>query len=148
MNETMTKDVKISILGLQEYQNIDPDSIELTTNGIMTLTPDKVHLSYQESQLTGMEGTLTSFEIQPGSIRLTRTGTTTSEMVFEKGVRHLSLYETPYGTLEVGVFAREVRTLLDEHGGELHIRYAIDIDHQLAGESAISLKVSEAAITQ
>lgn len=148
MQTSVTKDVIISILGLQEYEDINPDSIELTTNGTMTITPDRIHLTYMESELTGMAGTRTSFDIQPGRIRLTRTGTTISEMVFETGVRHLSLYNTPYGTLEIGVFSRAVESTLGEKGGEINVRYAIDIDHQLAGESNISLKVREAAVSQ
>lgn len=148
MNTSTSKDVKISILGLQEYEDINPDCIELTTNGKLNITPYGYHLSYHESELTGMEGTLTSFEIHPGRIVLTRTGTTISEMVFEQGVRHLSLYETPYGQLEIGVFSRVVESTLNEHGGEIHVRYAIDIDHQLAGESNISLKVRETSISQ
>lgn len=148
MNTSVSKDVTISILGLQEYEDINPDSIELTTGGKLTVMPYGYHLSYWESELTGMEGTLTSFQISPGRIVLTRTGTTTSEMVFEQGVRHLSLYNTPYGQLEIGVFSRAVSSTLDEHGGEIHVRYAIDIDHQLAGESNIHLKVRESAVSQ
>lgn len=148
MNTSTSKDVMISILGLQEYEDINPDSIELTTNGKLNVTPYGYHLSYEESELTGMEGTLTSFEVRPGRIVLTRTGTTTSEMVFEQGIRHLSLYDTPYGQLEIGVFSRVVESSLNEHGGEIRVRYAIDIDHQLAGENNIHLKVRESAVSQ
>ncbi len=144
----LTKNVMISITGLQEYENAEKDAIELTTAGALTKIPGGYQLSYEESALTGMEGTLTSFEISPNRVVLTRTGQLNSEMVFEKGVRHLSLYSTPMGSLEVGVAARKVHSTINDQGGELVINYAIDIDHQLAGENSFSLKVREARISQ
>lgn len=140
----MTKDVMISIRGLQEYEGQDANDIELVTTGTLTVTDDGYHLSYEETALTGMEGTVTNFQIGPSQVVLTRTGTICSEMVFELGRRHLSLYATPYGTLEVGVAARSVRSTIGETGGELEIDYAIDIDHALAGENTFHIQVKEA----
>jgi uncharacterized beta-barrel protein YwiB (DUF1934 family) len=149
MTEEMTKDVMISISGLQEYEDMDDDSIELTTAGKLTRTNEGgYHLSYQESALTGMEGTLTTFEILPRRVVLTRTGQVCSEMVFETGVRHLSLYDTPYGHLEIGVAARAVRSTIGDKGGELEISYAVDVDHRLTGENTVYLTVKEAKISQ
>lgn len=148
MTEKQTKDVFISILGLQDYEGTDGDSVELTTTGKLTRTAQGYHLSYQESALTGMEGTQTNIEIFPRSVVLTRTGQVCSEMVFEQGVRHLSLYNTPYGSLEVGVAARKIHSTIGDRGGELEVNYSIDIDHRLAGENSFSLKVREAKLTQ
>lgn len=139
----MTKNVMISIRGLQEYEDADSDSIELLTAGTLKATRSGYSLSYQESALTGMEGTTTSFDITPRRVTLTRTGLICSEMVFETGRRHLSLYDTPYGSMEVGVVARSVHSTIGEHGGELEIDYAIDIDHALAGENTFYIKVKE-----
>lgn len=148
MEDKMTKNVMISILGLQEYEDTDGDSIELTTAGQLTRTAKGYNLSYEESALTGMEGTHTSFDIMPDHVVLTRTGQLCSEMVFQQGVRHLSMYNTPYGSLEVGVAARKVRSTIGDHGGELEINYSIDIDHKLAGENRFSLKVREARVSR
>lgn len=143
----MAKDVMISIRGLQDYENTDSDSIELVTAGTLERTEQGYFLSYQESAITGMEGTTTSFEISPRMVTLTRTGVVCSQMVFEAGRRHLSLYQTPYGSMEVGVAARSVHSTIGEQGGELKIDYAIDIDHALAGENTFHIKVKEAKNT-
>ena len=85
------------VKGEQYFDGIDPDSTELMTEGTMVLTEDGMRLSYQESELTGMEGTTTTFEITGKRVILRRTGTTNSQMVFEEGMQHTSLYETPFG---------------------------------------------------
>ncbi len=72
-----------------------------------------------------------------------RLGEFNSEMVFEEGRRHLSLYQTPYGDLSVGIRANRVRNSLGMNGGDLEIDYAIEIDHALAGQSLFQIHVRE-----
>ena len=53
--------VLIKVRGEQYYDNVDPDATELTTEGTMELTETGLILSYEETELTGMEGTTTTF---------------------------------------------------------------------------------------
>ena len=53
--------VLLSIRGEQYFDDIDPDATELMTEGTMEVTGDGIVLSYEESELTGMEGTTTTF---------------------------------------------------------------------------------------
>ena len=91
--------VVLSIRGEQYYDGVDPDATELMTEGTLELTEAGLRLNYQESQLTGMEGTSTTFEVRGPRVILTRTGKVNSQMVFEEGRQHTSLYETPFGEL-------------------------------------------------
>ena len=141
----MEKDVIISIKGMQSYEGVDDDTIELVTKGrLLDCGEDGLTLTYQESELTGMEGTLTSFQVEKsGRVTLWRMGEFNSQMVFEEGKRHLSLYQTPYGDLSVGVRANKVKNTLGMTGGDLEIDYAIEIDHALAGQSLFRIHVRE-----
>lgn len=139
-----TKDVIISIEGFQAYEDTDNDDIRLVTEGKLTQQEDALDLSYEESALTGMEGTTTTFQIRGPRVTLLRTGTVCSQMVFEEGRRHLSLYSTPYGNLEVGVSTSKLRSTLSSAGGRLEIDYSIEIDHALAGRNTFRVSVKEA----
>ncbi|MBP8859348.1 MAG: DUF1934 family protein, partial [Lawsonibacter sp.] len=55
----MEKEVIISIKGMQKYENAEPDTIELVTGGRLERDGESFTLSYQESAVTGMDGTLT-----------------------------------------------------------------------------------------
>ena len=108
----MEKEVIISIRGMQQFEEEDQDSIELITAGRLSRAESGEYtLQYEESELTGLDGTSTRFLIQPRRVTLTREGQVNSQMVFEVGRKHLSLYDTPYGSMEVGVSARKVRRL-------------------------------------
>ena len=95
--------VMISVRGEQYFDGVDPDATELMTEGTLETTDTGLLLRYRESELTGMEGTETTFEIGPRRVILRRSGSVSSQMVFEEGQQHTSLYETPYGELTVDI---------------------------------------------
>ena len=140
----MEKDVIISIKGTQKYENADQDVIELVTEGRLEREGGSYTLSYQESELTGLEGTLTTFQIEPERVTLLRVGEYNSQMVFEEGRRHMAMYNTPYGAMTVGVNTRHLLAELDDQGGDIEIDYAIEIDHAIAGRNILQIKVKEA----
>ena len=137
--------VIISIKGTQSYEQQEDDVIELVTEGRLE-REDEGHftLSYQESEVTGLEGTLTTFQIEPERITLMRLGGVNSEMVFELGRRHLSMYDPPYGALAMGVNTRELSAALDERGGRIRIVYDIELDHALAGRNTFDIQIRQA----
>lgn len=139
----MEKDVIISIRGTQDYSGTDPDTMELVTEGKLAVQDGALRLSYEESELTGMEGTTTVFQVEPEKVTLLRLGSVQSEMVFEEGRRHMSLYSTPYGNMEIGVRARRLNSTLELTGGRLEIDYDIEINHMLAGQSLFRIDVRE-----
>ena len=139
----MEKDVVISIKGIQKYEDTDPDVIELVTAGRLTRVGESYTLSYQESELTGLEGTLTTIQVEGEQVTLMRAGEVNYQMVFQEGRRHLSMYNTPYGAMAIGVNTRHLLADLTDQGGDIEIDYAIEIDHALAGRNVFQIKVSE-----
>ena len=134
--------VIISIRGMQSYEDAENETIELVTEGRLEEDgSDGYTLSYQESELTGLEGTLTTFQIEKDRITLLRVGEVNSQMVFEEGRRHLSMYNTPYGALSVGISTRRMRSELRGDGGKIEIDYAIEIDHAVAGQNLFQIDV-------
>ena len=144
----MEKDVVISIKGTQRYDNNDPDVIELVTQGRLSREGESYTLSYQESELTGLEGTLTTIQVDGEQVTLMRVGEFTSQMVFQEGRRHLSMYNTPYGAMAIGVNTRHLLAELNDQGGDIEIDYSIEIDHALAGRSVFQIKIKEAELGQ
>ena len=140
----MDKSVIISIKGRQSYENVEDETIELVTEGLRAKEGEGAYtLSHQESELTGLEGTLTTFQIEDGRITLMRHGEVNSQMVFEEGRRHLSMYNTPYGALAVGIKTHSMDCRMDDHGGSIEINYAIEIEHAVAGQNLFQIQVRE-----
>lgn len=137
----MRQIVVITLRGKQQYVDMDPDSIELVTEGVMEWNGDRCTLSYLETELTGMGSTKTIIQIQGEEVTLLREGEVYTQMVFRQGKRHLSLYNTPYGEMTIGVNARHVLVDMDEQGGDLELDYDIEMDHSVTGRNIFAIHV-------
>ena len=73
----------------------EPDElVQFSTDGEYTCVDGCGVLTYPESELTGMAGTLTTITFTPSSAVLKRTGTVTSRMVFAPGAQHVFVPDT------------------------------------------------------
>ena len=133
--------VTLFIRGEQYFDDVDPDATELVTEGTLELMEEGLRLTYQETSLTGMEGTTTTFEITGPQVTLRRAGTVNSQMVFEEGRQHTSLYETPYGELSVDIQTSALRHNLSDRGGLLEIRYSIAVEHTVTRRNSFKIRV-------
>lgn len=133
--------VMISVKARQSFEGMESDTIELVTEGQFDRDGAGYTLRYRESEATGMEGTTTIIRVEDGRVTLLRDGPFQSQMVFEEGRRHLSLYQTPYGAMEVGVHTGHLRNGLNDAGGDLEIDYHLEVDHRLAGSNLFRIHV-------
>lgn len=141
----MEKNVIISIKSRHAYPGQDQDEMELVTAGTLTDCGDAgLTLSYQESEVTGLEGTLTTIMVEPARVTLLRVGSVNSQMVFEEGKRHLSMYNTPFGALSIGVNTRKMRSKFSGSGGDILIDYGLEIENGAAGDNFFQINVREA----
>ena len=139
---TDNDNVIISIKGSQVNAESGPEEMELVTPGrLVRDAQGRYTISYEESELTGREGPTTVHQIEGGGETLLREGSVNSQMVFEEGCRHLSMYETPYGALSVGINTRRMKNTVGEDGGDLEIDYAVEIDNLLAGQNLFRMSV-------
>ena len=129
----MKQAVVLRIQGRQSYDGQEPDVIELVTEGTMAFTDGGWDISYEESELTGMVGVTTTFRVEPGKVMIRRTGKLRSEMVFQEGMRHESLYQLEFGALLMTVTAKRVFFDIVPDGGMIDLVYSIEIENSAAG---------------
>ena len=134
-------DVMITVRGEQVYADGTPDSSELMTQGRLLPLADGLALEYEETEITGMEGTTTRFTLRDGTVTLTREGAVNSQMVFREGRQHSALYETPYGELSVDINTSRLRHNLTERGGIMEIQYSIAVEHAVTGRNSFKIRV-------
>ena len=139
----MTQTVTLSLRGEQSYPGQEPDVIELVTEGTLEDIEDGWKLCYEESDLTGLAGVNTTFQIQGKTVTLIRSGKLNSQMVFEEGIPHDSLYEMEFGALMLTVCAIRVETNLTQAGGTIDLKYSIEVEQNSAGfiEYHLDIKV-------
>lgn len=130
----MKQNVMLTIRGRQHYEEQEPETIELVTEGTLENRDGGWDICYEESELTGLKGVTTTFRVEPGKITLTRDGGLASQMIFQEGVFHDSLYQTDFGfTMMITVCASKVLYDITEGGGTIDLVYAIEIEQTTAG---------------
>ena len=137
----MSIPVVLSLRGRQSYLDQEPEVIELVTEGILQQRDGGWDLTYEESDLTGLQGVTTNFRIEPGKIVLTRTGKLDSQVVFQEGQTHDSLYQMEFGALMLTVRGKKVAYDLTEEGGVVDMAYGIEIEQSAAGEIDYHLEI-------
>ncbi len=100
-------------------------------------------LSYQESELTGLEGTRTSVMVMPDQVVVDRDGILTGRMVFREGFRDSFPYDTPYGQMMLGIDTRRIRHNFNENGGDVEIDYITDLSHAFVANNNFRISVKE-----
>ncbi|MDO5548634.1 MAG: DUF1934 domain-containing protein [Eubacteriales bacterium] len=139
--ESIKKDVVITIVSRQNFEGCEPDQVDLITTGRLYGRNGKFYISYEESELTGMEGSRTTLKIEPKQITMTRTGTYPSQMRFAEHERQVGLYQTELGEVAVSTHTSQLTSSIDENGGALAIDYTVEIDASLAGAHRFELSV-------
>ena len=129
----MKRKVLLSITGKQSYRDQEPEVIELVTEGTMEFRDGGWDISYQESDLTGLQGVTTTFRVEPDKVTLKRSGKLNSQMVFQEGIVHDSLYQMEFGTLMISVCASRVMADLCYDGGMIDLIYTIELEQSAAG---------------
>ncbi len=137
------KNVIITIKGVQNYHDSGDDVIELVTDGEYSYGKKGAMFTYEESPITGLDGTKTTFIIRDDSVTMKRSGTLTTNMIFEEGKKHHFLYEMPFGATSMAIDTQMIRSELSEAGGELEIYYTTDIDHSPVGKNQFFINIRE-----
>lgn len=119
------------------------DGMELITEGKYAVEGERVRFSYMESELTGLEGTKTDFLVTPEEVVMSRCGAVTAQMVFRKGRKQHFAYETPFGTVTMGLDTHRVRHHLGEHGGDMEIEYDVDLDRAIVSRNMFRINVRD-----
>lgn len=125
--------IRTLLPGEQEY-------IELTSQGFVQRQGKTIILTYQESELTGMDNTDTTITLADSDITIQRQGAFVSTLQFSKAEPKMCLYHTPYGTLNVTTHTRAYH--FKDQGGELelHLDYGLVIEGEAQGDTKMEIR--------
>ncbi len=152
----MVKKVKITIDSKQRLHIPEPEDEEngsplvgdmssrVESEGELEYEDGVFCISYPESEVTGMEGSVTSVTFsdkKPGSVSIYRSGPVKTVMMFAEGQRYIAVYDTGFGSFEVGIVTLCCDNRISELGGELHITYIVEIKGSEAEHTELEINV-------
>ncbi len=134
--------VLLSVSGWsQAHGDEAPDPVRLLTTGTLTGQPDAWRIDYTETQPGEQNAHDVVVKMQKGVVTMERKGDYATSMVFEKGRRFEGSYNTPYGALDMGIFATQVKYAVDEQKtGEVNLKYQLDLQGQFAAMHELRIR--------
>lgn len=137
------KEVKLTIKGYQTSLEGEKNNIEMVTEGKFYKKNGVYYIVYDESELTGMEGSTTTLKIEGKKVSLKRFGNNNSKLTFEKGQKHTSEYETLYGFMPIEVVTSDVDVDISDSGkGKISLVYRLDISGVLESSNKLSIEMN------
>lgn len=140
------KKVIITVNGIQITAEEPAENMELITEGEYAFDHGTGFFTYEETEITGMEGTTTRFDFSPTEAVITREGSVRSKMLFIEGKKNVFLYNTPYGSMTMGIDTHKITNKLTEKGGTIDIDYTLSFDRMVVSRNRFSVKIKEQAV--
>ena len=140
------KEISIKLVSRQSDGN-SKEETELLSTGLYESTENGYRISYEESEATGFEGSVTTLETEGcRKVTMTRTGEVESNLVVEMGTKQHCVYGTPYGDFMIGITAKSIKSDLDDNGGKLFFHYVIDVNSSYIGDFEIAIEIKAANV--
>jgi uncharacterized beta-barrel protein YwiB (DUF1934 family) len=137
------KQVLITVNSVIDGTAGESDKMSFVTEGTLSRINDEYIVQYQESQITGLDGTTTTLKVSRDSVTLIRQGNVDSMMLFEEGKTHLTDYNTQYGSVMLGITTKKVNVDLNESGGKIKVDYILEYNRAYGGRNILDVSVSE-----
>lgn len=134
----MTTDVLITIRGLQVALD-DNDSLEIMTNGKYFKRNGKHYVLYEE--VVEDQRVSNMIKIYDGAVEITKKGLASVQMLFEMGKKNTSIYSTPFGQIEIGIYAEQIRVSETDRKLELNMQYDLEMNSEHVSDSQVSVTV-------
>ena len=141
----MTKDVLVAISGLQIADadaDKDAQPIQVINPGEYYYKNGKHYILFDE-MMEGFDGvTKNRIKIDENYLELKKNGVANVHMVFEKDKKNLTCYDTPYGSLMLGINANKFNLDETESKISLDVEYSLDINYQTFADCKIQIHVT------
>lgn len=136
------KNILLRIEGTQRNLDGEESTIELTTEGKLYKKENATYLVYEESEISGMEGCTTTVKVIEDQVSMRRFGTANSEIIFQKGKKYVTHYNTPYGIFDMEVLTRKLAcNMTDADKGDIYIEYNISLEGLVESSNKLSIRV-------
>ena len=136
----MTKEILLSIAGLHLADGED-GNIEVVTAGDYYNRGGKHYILYDEVT-EGMDGhTSNVIKIGENSLEITKKGLMNTRLVVEKGKSHRTVYQTPFGDIELSLTGQELTVTETEERIDIRAEYVLAVNEENLTECTIEMNI-------
>lgn len=137
----MTKEVLVTLSGLQFAEETDGEPVEVITSADYYKKNGKHYIIYDEVTEGFAEKTRNIIKLDGGTLDITKRGVSNVHMMFEKDKKNVTYYYTPYGSLLIGIDATRLEVEEEEDRLQVTVDYALEVNYEHLADCTIVMKV-------
>lgn len=137
----MTEEVLVTIKGLHSISDSDNEELEIVTAGRYKKLGEKHYVTYEEVVEGFDEKVHNLIKFEDHMIEVTKHGAANVHMSFERDKKNLTYYDTPYGSLLLGIMATNIEVKNREDEIDVEVRYALDINYEHMADCHLAVNI-------
>lgn len=131
----------MKISGLQFATEQEAEPVEVITAGDYYMRNGKHYIVYEEVA-EGFDGkTRNIIKLDEKYLDITKKGVSNVHMVFEKNRKNVSYYHTPFGSILIGIDARDVQVKETEDRIDVEVKYALEVNYEFLADCNIKMNI-------
>ena len=137
----MNKDVLIHVRGRQLMETDDEqEPIEIVVPGQYYFRNGSHYLRYEEMLDDSAQTTVNYIKMSSEGVEIRKQGQVNVHMVFEQGKKNKTFYNTPYGTLQMGIAATGLELKESEDDIQMKVDYALDMNEEHVADCYLTVQ--------
>lgn len=137
----MTRDIKITVKGVQWDDTGNRDSTEITASGEYYFRNGSHYIFYEETGGDSGERVKNSLKLKGNLLELNKKGMVNGRMVFETGKRHVTDYATPYGILRMETETSRIGLSEEAEGIRITLEYELWMEQTRISVCELTMKL-------
>lgn len=139
----MKEKVFVKVKGLRFANGQEEeDIIEVINVGRYRIINGSEYVKYDEVYEESTKKSTNTIKISEKCVEITKKGLVTAHMSFVEGEKTMTFYDTPYGSIYLGIFAQNIQIERDEDDIRISIDYSIDMNYEKVADSHIDIEIS------
>ncbi len=147
----MKDKVFVKIRGLNIAEEIDDtedsevvqeDAIEVISVGKYAVVNGKEYVKYEEVYEEFEKKARCLIKIENDKIEVSKKGAINSNLIFNKNEKTDTLYDTPYGSLSLGVVTKEMDIKRTEDTINIEIEYSLEYNYNKLSDNRICIEIT------
>lgn len=140
----MTKEVKISVCGVQWGDEIEENTIETEADGEYYYKNGSHYVFYEEAMEEFSKPSKTRIKWKNNELEMVRQGAVDTHMIFEENQTHMTDYATPYGSLLLGVNTKTVKVEEKEEAISILVEYQLELEEEVFSRHKLKIGIRPA----
>jgi len=137
----MTKQVLLTIAGLQLMEGEEAEPVEVVTAGDYYYRNGKHYVLYEEAGEGSTESIRNTVKVGARSLEVMKKGLSNVHMIFEKDKKSLTCYETPFGSFQVGIQTSDVKIQETDSNIDIRVQYALELNEEYLADCHITMNI-------